>query len=109
MDHMQALGLPNLASEYKGLSAKLMDHELSRYLRDAETFRAQGPAQGPTPMPMPMPASSNSVFSDNFLMMDVDSQDDGDSSAPGTGGLADLLLDSDQLLDSDGDGFLDFP
>jgi hypothetical protein len=106
MDHMQALGLPNLASEYKGLSAKLMDHELSRYLRDAETFRAQGPAQGPatsTPMPMPMPVSSDSVFSDNFLMMDVDSQDDGDSSAPGTGGLA------DQLLDSDGDGFLDFP
>jgi len=109
MDYMQKLGLPNLAAEYKGLSAKLLEHELNRYIRDVGIFRAQRPAQGPAtsiPMPTPMPVSSDLVFSDNSLIMDVNSQDDGDSSTPGTGGPADPLLDSDQRFDSDEEGFL---
>ena len=103
MDYMQKLGLPKLASDYKDLSARLMEHERSRYIRDAENFRAQWPAQGPatlTPMPMPMPASSDLIFPDPYSIIDADSPDDGDSSAPRAGGPGDSLFDSDE------DGFL---
>lgn len=98
---MQELGLPKLASDYRDLSSKLMEHERNSCIRDAENFRAQGLAQGPatlTPMPMPMPASSGLVFADPYSIMDFDSPDDGEFSASGTGGPGDLLLDSDGYL-----------
>lgn len=102
MDHMQKLGLPKLASNYRSLSTKLMEHELSRYIQDAENFRTQGPATL-TPMPMTMPASSDLVFTDPYLILEGDSQDDGDFSASGTGGPG------DSLFHSDGDGYLYLP
>jgi hypothetical protein len=92
MDYMQELGLPSLASDYKDLSAKLMEHELNHYIRGAENFRAQGPATL-TPMPVSMPDSNDSVSPDP---MDPESQDDGDSPVSGSGGPGDLLFSSDE-------------
>lgn len=99
MDYMQELGLPSLASDYKDLSAKLMEHEVNHYIRGAENFRAQGPATL-TPMPVSMPDSNDPVSPDP---MGVESQDDGDSPVSGSGGPGDILFSSDE------EGFLHLP
>jgi len=95
MDHMESLGLSTLASGYKDLSAKVMGYELNRYVRNAEAFRALPPAAStpiPRPMTMPMPTANSMALSDTYLM-DVESPDEGDSLASGTGEYADLDWD----------------
>jgi hypothetical protein len=92
MDHMQRLGLPGLASDFKDLSVKVMEHELSRYVRSAKAFQAQGCASSiPTPMPMPtpVPAPSSTAVSDTYSMLDIDSQEEGEFLASDTGEPAD--------------------
>jgi hypothetical protein len=102
MDHMEGLGLSKLALDYKDLSIKVMEHELNRYVRHAEAFRAlpqDASTPVPIPMPMPMPTSNSLAFPDTDLM-DVDSQDEGEFLAADTDESADLVLEFDE------DGYL---